>query len=135
WVFTRVGRLRRAYHWRAGRVCRIGFRHLFSRTPQGGRIRWTFFFFFLCNGWFTQIHFLVDAHDFLATHFHGLDPHNFVTHKAHKIYVLRGHAVDPFLVLNFIGMLAHFLWRTSLGIDHHVVIHPYQHMMILDGIF
>src|SRR6266849_7588434 len=135
WVRSRTRSRRwRGYRRRTGWVARIGFRHLFSGTPQGGRIRGTFFLF-LGNGRRTQIHFFFDAHDFLTAYLHGLNPNNFVANEAHKIYVLRRYAVDPFLVLNFVGMLAHFLWRTSLGIDHHVVVHSHQHVVILDGIF
>src|SRR6267378_7951402 len=134
WVRSRTRSRRwRGYRWRTGRISRIRFRHLFSWTSQGGRVRGTFFLL-LGNGWFTQIHFLFDTHDFLAIHLHGLDPHDFVANEAYKIYVLRGHDVDPFLVLNFIGMLAHFLWRTSLRVDHHVVVHSHQHMVSFDGI-
>src|ERR1019366_4512744 len=134
WIFTGAGRLGRAHRWHAGRVGRIGLRHLFSGTPQRGRARRASFLF-LGNGWRTQIHFLFDAHDFLAIHLHGLDAHDFVANEAHKIYILRGRAVDPFFVLNFVGGLAHFLWRTSLGVDHHVVIHSHQHVVIFDGLF
>src|ERR1700716_2388145 len=130
--FTRVGRLRCAHHWCAGRVCRIRFRHLFSGTPQSRRIRRTFFLL-LGDGWFTQIDFLFDAHDLLATYLHGLDPHNFVANEAYKIHVLRGDAVDPFFILHFVGALAYFLWRTSLAIDHHVMVHSHHHVVILDG--
>src|SRR5713226_7666399 len=134
WVRSRTRSSRwRGYRRRTGWVGRIGFRHLFSWTPQGGCVRRTFFLL-LGDGWFTKIHFLFDAHDFLAIYFHGLDPNNFVANEAHKIYVLRGNAVDPFFILNFVGMLAHFLRRTSLGIDHHVVVHSHQHVVILDGI-
>src|SRR5258706_3935338 len=133
WVFTWVGRLRRAHHRRARRVRWIRFRHLFSRTPQRGRIRGAVFLF-PGDGWFPQINFLFNAHDLLATYLHGLDPHDFVANEAHKIYILRGHAIDPLLVLSLVGTLTHFLWRTSLGVDHHVVVHSHQHVVILNGI-
>src|SRR5712691_7899036 len=115
WVRSRTGSRRwRGYRWRTGWVGRIRLRHLFSRTPQRGRVRRALFLF-LGDGWRTQIDFLFDAHNFLAIHLHGLHAHHFVANKPHKIHVLRRRTVDPFFVLNLVGVLAHFLWRTPLG--------------------
>ena len=100
-------------------------------------------FLFLGNRWRAQIDFLFDAHDFLAIHLHGLDPYDFVRPRsaqnphppaACRKSILRTQRRLAF-VLNSALMLAHFLGRAPLGIDHHLAIHSHQHVVILDGIF
>jgi len=87
------------------------------------------------NGGTAQLNFFLGADDFFATHLHAFDAHHFVTYDADKIYILGWLAIDPIFVFGLAIFFAYFFRRAALGINHHLAVHPDQHLVVLDGFF